>query len=131
MTIHSSSHRSSDRRPNLCKRRRADAGELYILKESWPFSLSFSHCSHPYIFLFNTFITSVGAHERIAKIRMSKFSILKFYETLKIAKIGSRMSFFLHSFFLLLRFQFYRFGFFKFCLTRLQIFYFFIRIPTF
>ena len=35
---------SSNRRPNLCERRRAAAGELYIQQESWPFSSSFLHC---------------------------------------------------------------------------------------
>ena len=35
-------------------------------------------CFHPYIFLFNTSIASVGTHERIAKIRASKCPILEF-----------------------------------------------------
>ena len=39
--LYITSDRGSDRRPNLCKRRRAAAGELYIPQESWPFSSSF------------------------------------------------------------------------------------------
>ena len=38
----------------------------------------FLHCFHPYIFLLNTFIASLGTHEHMAKMRASKFPILKF-----------------------------------------------------
>ena len=38
----------------------------------------FLHCSHPYIFLFNTSIASVGTHKQISKICVSKFPIFKF-----------------------------------------------------
>ena len=39
----------------------------------------FLHCFHPYIFVFNTSIASVGTHECIAKIRVSECPILKFF----------------------------------------------------
>ena len=52
--------------PTLQKRQAA-AGELYIPQSGWPFLPYFLHCSHAYIYLFNTPIASVGTHERIAK----------------------------------------------------------------
>ena len=61
-----------------CRRR-----ELYILQESWSFSLSFQHCSLPYVFIFNTSIALVGAHERIAKYHLSKYSLLRFLQDLE------------------------------------------------
>ena len=79
------------------QRRPAAAGELYIPQDSWPFSSSFLHCSHAYIFLFNTSIASVGTHERLQESACQKVQYLSFYGTLKIAKIGFRMSFFLSS----------------------------------
>ena len=82
----------------ICRRR-----AIYPTRELAIFVIFFLHCSHPYIFIFNTSIASVGTHERIAKICVSKCPILKFFRTLKIAKIGSIMSF------LLLTFQFPRF----------------------
>ena len=87
---------SSDRRPNPCKGRQAAAVELYISQESWLFSPSFLSLFHPFIFLLNTSIALLGKHERIAKNRVSKFQLLRFYGILKIAKNGSRMSFFSH-----------------------------------
>ena len=35
--------------------------------QTWPYSSFFLHCFHPYTFLFNTYIDSVGTHERIEK----------------------------------------------------------------
>ena len=69
---------SSDCRPNLCKRRRAAAGELCIPQESWPFSPSFFTLFPCIDIFFITSIDLVGTHERIAKIRVPKSQILKF-----------------------------------------------------
>ena len=38
----------------------------------------FFNCFHPYISLLNTFMASIGTHERIAKMRVSKCPKLKF-----------------------------------------------------
>ena len=56
-----------------CRRR-----AIYLTAELAIFVIFFLHCSHPYIFIFNTSIASVGTHERIAKIRVSKCQTLKF-----------------------------------------------------
>ena len=70
----------SDHRPNLAK-------EAELPQESYTsckrvghfchFSSFFLHGSHAYILLFNTSIASVGTDKHIAKIRVSKWPILK------------------------------------------------------
>ena len=66
---------SSDRVPNnLCKKRRTAAGELYIIQKSWPFSSSLTLFLSIHIYFRYFYRTN----ERIAKIRVSKYPILRF-----------------------------------------------------
>ena len=70
---------STDRQTNLSKEGElSQEGYVYIAEESWSFSSSFlALFGWSYIFLLNTSIDLVGTQEHIAKIRVSKYILLK------------------------------------------------------
>ena len=75
------SKQGSDRataHPTFAKEGELPQGSYISHKRVGYFCHLFQHCCHPLIFLFNTCIALVGAHDRIAKIRMSECPMFKF-----------------------------------------------------
>ena len=108
-----SSDRGNDRRTNLCKRRRAAAGELYISLESWPFSSSF-FTLFPCIDISFYYFYCFSRHTRMyCKNSHVKISSVEVFMRLSISPkldLGCPSSFFLFcSSLFFLRFQLARF----------------------
>ena len=82
----------------FAKNGRAAAGEQYIPQESWDIFVVFFSIVPIHLYSFLILLSLQQTHTNVLqKSACQNVQYLSFYRTLKIAKIGSRMSFFLLS----------------------------------